>query len=261
MPVLLEDSQVDLEAEALDAVMSDTEVSEATSRLHAPPRQVEDIRDGSRGNRVSRGRAVARRAWRYDGTESLLPIAWNPEGTRNDGGRSYMSKKHCLCCTTSGFRGGVCIRCIRSNCVGCRAGTDKTKIIRLYYLSKDQVPFPLKFHGDIDCFLPSCPRKNGMGFKTGEEMRMHAGKRHRMEYAARQEEAAAVKSDEVAELRRQLDDLKNLMLQGPQGPQWGEISPPVAQTKSGPGRRTWTAAQRREASLKAKARLAASSKT
>ena len=223
MPVLLEDSEIDLEGEALDVTMS-----EASEMLRAAPVPVDDLRDGKRGNRITKGRAVARRAWMWDGTETVLPIAWNPEGTKQDGGRSYMSKKHCLCCNAGGFR-GACLKCIRNNCVGCRAGTDKSKIIPNFYLSKEKVPFPQKFYGAINCFQVSCPRKNGMGFKTDEDMRMHARTKHRMEYASRQEALAAIKADETTDLRRRVDELTTLLLKNGQQPVQATVAVSVAE--------------------------------
>jgi hypothetical protein len=211
MVVLLKDSEVDPDTEALDNIMTEAESDAATGSLHTTPMPVENLHDGKRGNRVTMGRAVARRAWMWDGTPTLLPIAWNPEGTQQDGGRAYMNKRHCLCCGVSGFRGN-CLKCIKSNCVGCRAGTDRTKLIRCYYLTKEAVPFPQKFYGPIDCFQSSCVRRNGMGFQTEEDMRMHARSKHRMEYASRQETLAEAKSDETIELRKQVAHLTNLVL-------------------------------------------------
>jgi hypothetical protein len=218
MPTLLADSEVDHDAETLDATLSVAEEQEARDALRSPPRPVDDIRQG-KGNRVSKGRAVARRAWMWDGTETVLPIAWNPEGTRHDGGKSYINKKHCLCCNAGGFR-GVCLRCVRSNCVGCNAGTDKTKIIPNFYLSKAQVPFPQKFYGPVDCFLAACYRKNGMGFQTEPDMRMHARLKHRMEYASHQESLASQKADQTDALTRRVDELTSMLLNkaGPPAP-------------------------------------------
>ena len=217
---LLEDREVDREAEGLDAVMTEAEEASERRNLFSPPVPVDDLRDGRRGNRITKGRAMARRAWTWNGTPTVLPIAWNPEGTKQDGGRAYMSKRHCVCCNASGFKGTQCLRCVRSNCVGCAAGTDKTKIIPNFYLSKDKVPaeFQWKFYGSVDCFQRECPRRNGMGFATDEDMRMHARSTHRMEYASRQESLAAGKASENDDLRRRIDELTSIILKNGQAP-------------------------------------------
>ena len=216
MVTLLQEHEVDLEAEDLDVTM------EAAQALPTP---VDDLRASSRraggpgGNRVTKGRAVARRAWMWDGTETTLPIAWDPEGKRHDGARAYMSKKHCLCCGAGGFRGTVCVQCVRSNCQGCRVGTDKAKVIRNFYLKKEDVPYPKKFYGPIDCFLGSCIRKNGLGFKSMEDMLLHARSRHRMEYASHREAEEMRKSTEADDLRRRVDELTSLLLNQRQAPE------------------------------------------
>ena len=250
---LLEQPEDLLETELDEAMTAEEEAAERRN-LVAPFEPVDDLKEG-KGNRITKGRAMARRAWMWNGTPTVLPIAWNPEGTKQDGGRAYMRKRHCTCCNIcSGFKGS-CPRCIKNNCGRCAVGTDRTKVIPCYYLRKDQVPqeWQWKFYGPVDCFQRECPRKNGMGFATDEDMRMHARSTHRMEYASRQESLAAAKADETADLRKRLDDLTSLMLRN------GQATPAMTVTAvadAPPGR---TAAQKesdRKLGLAAKARVA-----
>ena len=96
------------------------------------------------------------------------------------------------------------------------------KIIPCFYLRKSQVPFPQRFFGEIACFLPFCPRQGSKGFKTMEDMRMHARTRHRMEYQAHMETIAANKADELDVLRARLD---RLMDSRPEQPEQWEVPP------------------------------------
>ena len=222
MPRILREDEVDLESEVLDGVMTAAEEAETRVKFGQPVAPSGDLSDGGQvgiakifptqgGKRILKGRAVARRAWMWDGTETLLPLSWDPAGKRHDGARSYMTKKHCLCCGTSGFR-DECRTCIGRNCNGCGAGTDKKKLIPCFYLRKELVPFQQKFYGEINCFIPICPRQGSQGFKTEEDMRMHARTRHRMEYATRQEIFAQQKSDETGALRSRVDELTRLLM-------------------------------------------------
>lgn len=221
MVKLLEASEIDLETEAIDQIMTDAE-EKAELATFVPPQNVGDLSDGGRvgratlyptqnGKPVSRGRANARQAWMWDGTPSVLALAWNPEGTRHDGGRAYLTKRHCLCCGASGFRGD-CKKCIDKNCAECNLGRDRKKNIRCFYLRKEEVPFQQKFYGNVDCFLPLCVRRGGQGFKTEADMRMHARFRHRFEYAAHQEVLAAQKATETDDLKQQVAELRGLLL-------------------------------------------------
>ena len=220
MPQVLAETEID--------PITDQEEEEA-SRRFARPGRVGDLSDGGMvggvrmtpmrdGKKQATGRAAARRGWMWNGTESLLPLAWNPDGTVHDGARKYLLKRHCLCCHTGGFRGAQCPNCVKSNCEQCGGSTDRTKvhvlgsgkviqgwIIPNFYLRKEDVPFPARFYGSIDCFLGFCPRSGGRGFLTEQDMRMHARTRHRMEYQAYQDGLAANRSDEVESLRRRLD--------------------------------------------------------
>ena len=221
MVKLLEQSEIDPEVAALDEVMTAGEEAQELASFTSDSGEVGDLSDGGRvgratlyptraGKRIMRGRAVARRAWMWDGTESVLPLAWNPEGLKSDEGRAYLRKRHCLCCGDSGFK-GQCPRCVRGNCSGCAGGTDKKKNIRNFYFNKEEVPFPQKFYGSINCFHPLCIRREGKGFKTEEDMRLHARSRHRMEYASHMETLAERRNTETADLRKELADLRGLI--------------------------------------------------
>lgn len=238
MVKLLDPASIDAEVEALDDVLTpDEEVAAARKFAFDPNKQVGDLSDGGQvggarlwaGNdkKAKIGRPAARLAWSWNGTETVLPLAWNPEGNRHDGGRHYLLKRHCLCCRNTGFSGRQCPACAKNNCAQCRGGTDtltthvlengksvKGWIIPAFYLTKDSVPFPARFYGEIDCFLPLCPRHGGKGFLTEEEMRIHARSRHRMEYQAFLETQNMRRQDEVADLRRRLDELASAALRG-----------------------------------------------
>ena len=215
MVKLLEASEIDTENEAVDAILTEEEESDAKRRFNRNESS-EDLSDGGMvggarispmrgGKKVEKGRAAARRAWMWNGTETVLPLAWNPDGTVHDGARRYMLKRHCLCCNAGGFRGMQCPNCSKNQCTHCASGTDRKKIIPNFYLKKDNVPFPSRFFGSIPCFLSNCVRRDDRGFLTQEEMRIHARSRHRMEYQAYMETQAAERVDEVTILRQRLD--------------------------------------------------------
>ena len=243
MVTLLQDSELDLEAESLDGVLD-------------APVPVDDLRASSRrnggtgGNRVTKGRGVARQAWRYDGTPSVIAVAWNPEGTRHDGGREYLKKKACRCCGDAGFKMATCPKCIRNNCTQCNVGRDKTKVIRLYYLRYDDVPYPKEVKTGVDCFLSTCIRKGVWGFPTLEAMLLHGRWKHRGEYASYREAEQMRKSTESDDLKKRVDELTSLLMNQRQAPSQLE---PVAERPS----RRWTPERRKAASLAAKARIAA----
>lgn len=228
MPQVLAETEIDPIADQVDAALT-AEEEEAAARRFARPERVGDLSDGGMvggvkmtpmrdGRKQEKGRPAARRGWMWNGTESLLPLAWNPDGTIHDGARRYLLKRHCLCCHTGGFRGQQCPNCVQSNCEQCEGSTDKTKVHRLgsgkvvqgwiipnFYLRKEEVPFPARFYGSVDCFLEFCIRRGERGFLTEQDMRMHARTRHRMEYLAYQDGLAAARSDEIESLRRRLD--------------------------------------------------------
>lgn len=231
MVKLLDPTSVDAEVEALDEVLSPDEEAVAARRfVFDPTTQVGDLSDGGMvggarvwaGNdkKAKTGRPAARLAWSWNGTETVLPLAWNPEGKRHDGGRHYLLKRHCLCCRNTGFSGRQCPDCAKKNCAQCHGSTDtvtshllengknvKGWIIPAFYLSKENVPFPARFYGAIPCFLPFCPRTGDRGFLSEEEMRIHAASRHKMEYRAFLEAQAMRRQDETADLRKRIDDL------------------------------------------------------
>src|SRR3990167_8957125 len=102
MVKLLEETPDTVAEDALDAVMTEMEEREARARFaQTPPSRGgndPDLSDGgvingarltpmNNGRPVEKGRAVARRAWTWNGSETVLPLAWNPDGTVHDGGR------------------------------------------------------------------------------------------------------------------------------------------------------------------------------
>ena len=237
MVKLLEPGQIDVETEDVEAVLiADEERRMATAGRVSAGQRAPDLSDGGSINGVNvrtmqadghlqdrkapgKGRAAARMAWTWNGTESVLPLAWQPDGKSHDGAGRYLRKRHCLCCHSGGFR-GRCANCVNNNCSQCAGGTDtqtphtlgngkviKGWLIPNFYLHKEDVPFPTHFYGTIDCFLPFCPRSGKLGFLTQEAMRMHARTRHKMEYQAHLESLAAERNDELDSLRRRLDML------------------------------------------------------
>lgn len=230
MVKLLDASEVDPITEQAELLMTEAEEAEAHQRF-APAAAPGDLSDGGMvggvrvrpmqgGRTLSKGRAAARLAWMWNGTESVLPLGWNPEGTRHNAALPYLAKRHCLCCNASGFVGGRCPYCAKTNCTQCMAGTDRAKVhtlengktirgwlIPCFYLRKDDVPFPARFYGPIPCFLALCPRRGERGFLTEQDMRVHAASRHRMEYRAHVETINASRTDELEALRRRVDSL------------------------------------------------------
>lgn len=219
MVKVLTAAEIDPLDEEVDLTMTRAEEDAAASiRGWRPTDTAPDLSDGGtlngatvypthQGVRQDTGRAVAREAFMWDGTKSLLPLAWNPDGNSHDGARPYLLKRHCLCCGTSGFR-GRCPACSKNNCTTCHSGLDRAKTIPNFYLRAEDVPFPARFHGDIDCFLPFCLRRGEKGFKTEEDMRLHARTRHRMEYQAYMESQESAKKSELQSLRERLDRLQ-----------------------------------------------------
>ena len=229
MVKLLDPTEIDPITEQVEEVMDAAEEAAARKQFAYTP-SPGDLSDGgvvngvkvrpSRDKNITRGRPAARRAWMWNGTESVLPLAWNPEGNRHDGARHYLLKRHCLCCHSGGFFGRQCKRCVQSNCDRCAASTDTTTaqkldngktvkgwIIPNFYLRKEEVPFQARFYGNINCFLDFCPRQGGKGFLTQEAMRVHAATRHKIEYQAYMDTIAANKVDQVEILQRRVDDL------------------------------------------------------
>ena len=90
-------------------------------------------------------------------------------------------------------------------------------IIPCFYLRKEDVPFPARFYGSINCFLGFCARQGGQGFLTEQDMRVHARSRHRMEYQAQVETLAAARTDEMESMRKRLDALTSILMSRPNG--------------------------------------------
>jgi hypothetical protein len=272
MPKILEESEVDTQAEQVETAI---EVAEelAFSRVGAQ-QNVGDLSDGGNVNgvmitprrggiKMAKGRPNVRQAWMWDGTSSLLTLAWNPEGTQHDGARHYLRKRTCLCCKVGGIiprRGQpfACPTCAKTNCDKCMAGTDRTHevtlgdgtlikgyVIPTFYLSKALVPFPTKFFGDIDCFLPNCVRTGAKGFMTQEDMRIHARSRHKLEYLAWIEVKEATRPDEVGKLQARLDAV---LLQLSQG-QTPVVDPETLNTPESSSEESATSGEAEEAPL------------
>ena len=218
MAKLLQADEVDVLSEETDAVI------EQESWNLGPTDYAPDLSDGgsvngvrvrpARDKAVKQGRANARRAWMWNGTETVLPLAWDPDGKIHDGAKRYLLKRYCRCCKFGGFKGRYCPKCVDTGCSLCNGSRDPKKVIPCFYLRKDDVPEPSRFYGSIDCFLSSCARTGPRGFLTQEEMRMHARSRHRMQYQAHLEVQAASRTDEVADLRKRLDDMMARMSNG-----------------------------------------------
>lgn len=200
MPIVLAEQDIDPIADSIDGMLTKEEEAEAEAGLSPKVRP-------NRDKRIGRGRASVRQAWMWDGTESMLPLAWNPEGTRHDAARHYLLKRFCLCCKSGGFYGVKCLNCVKNNCSNCGASTVAKNIIPCFYTKIEDVPYPVKFYGSINCFLEGCPRRDGRGFLTEQAMRMHARSRHRMEYQSHIESLAEARTDEMESLRRRLDAL------------------------------------------------------
>ena len=89
----------------------------------------------------------------------------------------------------------------------CKSSTKPGIIIAQFYLNKEDVPFPQKFYGDVACFLPLCRRRGAIGFKTDEDMRIHAASRHGMEYQAHLQTTAASTKSETDTMKEQIAQL------------------------------------------------------
>lgn len=272
MVKLLEANEVDTENEAVDAVLTEAEEGIAR-RKFARTEQPGDLSDGGMVNgamlrpmqadgrlaergKATQGRPAARRAWMWDGTETVLPLAYQPDGKSHDGARRYLLKRHCLCCNYGGFRGVQCPNCVKNQCNRCGASTVRAKIIPCFYLRQEDVPYPAKFYGSIPCFLSFCIRQGDRGFKTQEEMRMHARSRHRMEYQAYMETLAATRVDEITALRAQVDALMRGQMQTQ--PVATVATKAALRAARAPGKK-WSPERRKAASIAAKKRIAAGS--
>ena len=255
MPLLLANAEMeDQETEALDAVLDDAAVKAEMERFTQPSGEVGDLSHGGRvggvniypnptrgsdGRMVSTGRPNARLAWTWDGTETTLPLGWNPEGTEHNGARPHLAKRHCHCCGFNGFKINRkipgCPMCIRNNCRYCQGGSDRSKIMACFYLRKSKVPYPKEKDRPVDCFLPSCVRRDGNGFKDEADMRLHGRTKHRQEYQSHIESQRSASDRELDQLRQQVAMLTNAVLVGhraeaPISP----VEPPVIGTPEAP---------------------------
>jgi hypothetical protein len=230
---VMSESDIDsISNEVDDAIMTATEVAMAEASVATMPssQQAGDLSDGGtvggvtlspmvNGKKVEEGRPAARQAWMWNGTATLLPLTWNTDGTMHDGARKYLLKRHCLCCKTGGFRAAQCPNCVKSRCHLCHASTKPKTVIACFYLTKDAVPFPTRFYGDIDCFLKECARRGeGAGFLTEQDMRFHARSRHKLEYEAFQEAQESVKGNEMADLKAQINAMMLVQAQNGSAP-------------------------------------------
>lgn len=231
--VLDETTDLDPSNEAVDTMLTEAEEAELQALLNpdstpAYDATLDDADDTplgeaqtypTQGGVKSAGRAVVRRAWMWDGTETMLPLAWNPDGTMHDGARRYLLKRHCLCCGFGGWKAKSgqrprCPACLKKGCSICHQSTDPTKIIASFYLQRSKVPFPAKLYGSIPCFLPLCPRaQGGWGFLKEEDMRIHSKNRHPDEYSAKLETEKAGDANKVAALEERLNDMLLMMAQ------------------------------------------------
>lgn len=214
-----------LELETAEDIAVEAEALEEESWQLGSTDGAPDLTDGgvvngvrvrpARDKNVTKGRAVARRAWMANGTETLLPLAWDPEGLHHDSAARYFRKRLCLCCQGAGFKGSRCPACVKNDCSRCSGNSNPKVIIPCFYRKREEAPFAAQMYGSIPCFLGSCIRRGDRGFLSDVAMRLHARNRHRLEYQAYTESQAASKTDEVADLRKRVDELMTIMLQLP----------------------------------------------
>lgn len=199
-PMVLETSELDHSELLLSETLEDSggEVDEQVSAEIFPS-------EGRKGRAKSRPAAV--RAWMWNGTESLLTLQYTPSGKTHDNALPYLRKRQCMCCMQGGFRGTTCPNCIKNSCTKCEGKPDPKMIIPCFYLRKEDVPYQAKFYGEIDCFLPFCVRREGLGFQTEQDMRVHARTKHKLEYAAHEETLQAHKVDAIEMLQAQVNSL------------------------------------------------------
>ena len=115
--------------------------------------------------------------------------------------------------------GRQCPDCVKKRCSLCNSSSDPKKIIPCFYRRKEDVPFPTKFYGEIDCFLMGCIRRGTQGFLTQADMRLHARSMHKLEYQAHLEGLEIDKQTEVATLREELRAMGQLVMSRPAEPQ------------------------------------------
>ena len=247
-----------LEADSPEEAIAENAAFEEESWTLGSTDNAPDLSDGgmvngvkvrpARDKTVTKGRPAARRAWMANGTETLLPLAWEPDGRSHDSGMRYFRKRLCLCCQRGGFKGIQCPDCVKNSCSLCNGSTDRKKIIPCFYRRREDAPFAVQFYGSVDCFLRSCVRRDTQGFVTQTDMRLHARSMHKLEYQAYIEGQQASKADEVAELRKRVDDLMGKMAQG---------LPLASNAQSAQANgRKWSKERREAASKRAKERIA-----
>lgn len=214
-----------LDLETTEGIEVEAEALEEESWRLGPTDGVSDLSDGgvvngvrvrpARDKNVTKGRPVAWRAWMANGTETLLPLAWDPEGLNHDSAARYFRKRLCLCCQYAGFKAPRCPACVKKDCSRCHGRADSKKIIPCFYRRREDAPFAVLMYGSIPCFLGHCIRRGDRGFLTEVDMRLHARNRHKLEYQAYTESLAGSKTDEVADLRKRVDELVAIMLKAP----------------------------------------------
>lgn len=235
-PRVLETADVDQETDVADATLTEAEEREMREQfVRTPAQSIKDLTDGGTVNgatlypvqggvRQEKGRPTVRQGWMWNGSESTLPLAWDTDGKVHDGARAYLLKRTCTCCGESGFKKAqgrplLCLRCVRRNCAKCAGGMSQVAqtlpngktirgfLIPTFYLRKEDVPFPQRFYGTVDCFLASCVRRGSMGFLTEDDMRVHAMGLHSMEYQANLASVAARGNRENDSLRTMVNEL------------------------------------------------------
>ncbi len=225
MPNFLEDSDIDMVADQIDLEMTAEEEAQTLAQLAVSIADAPDLSDGGQigeayvipmqgGVRQEKGRPTVRRAWSWNSTPTTLPLAWDNDGLEHDAARAYLRKRHCTCCKTSGFKGVQCPSCIKNNCGKCRNSTVRGNIIPCFYLREEEVPFPVNLFGDINCFLPFCVRQGDRGFKTQQDMIVHAETRHRLEWRAHLSSQQTDDKRELELLKEQIAVLMAAQLAG-----------------------------------------------
>lgn len=222
MPKALALDEIDPIAEEVDtAMMESGEAAAIPSHKFDASGSFGDLSDGGRvgdvdvrpvgeSGRVNfakrePGRPTVRMVWKYDGTPSTIPIAYDPSGKNHDGGRKYLLKRHCTVCNFNGFTGRVCPACRKD-------GREIVPPQPLYYLRRELVPQPGRYFGAVDCFVPTCVRRGRHGFLDEAQMRQHAMGRHRMEYRAFQDSQQSMQASTIAQLQAQVMALTTAQL-------------------------------------------------
>lgn len=224
MPKLLAPDEIDPIAEQVDQDMQDQgEEAALTKHKFDPLASFQDLSDGGQvgaarlrampesgridfKQKAEPGRPSARRVWDWRGRESTIPLSWDTDGKIHDGGRRYLLKRHCIVCQHSGFYGRVCPNCRKNG-----MAPKPNSIVPCFYLRKEQTPDHLHAYGGVDCMVEQCVRRGEYGFRNNTEMRQHAMKKHKDEYKAAMDEAAASKTDEISALRQELADMRSRM--------------------------------------------------